>query len=121
MEVLKFPSDFNLNSAYYELEETADGVMKNINELIKLGERVQSPMGRSECGRGWRGIRRQRSLSEPSLAPEDDVAMETPPGSQIGLPQSPLLGSKVIRGRPDSIISQSSVGTSAGTPLIRNP
>lgn len=86
-------------------------MMRNINELIKLGERVQSPMGRTECGQSWRGMRRQRSLSEPSLAPEDDVAMDTPPGSHIGLPQSPLLGSKVIGGRPESVMSHSSSGT----------
>lgn len=108
MELLKFPSDFNLNSSYYELEDTANGIMRNINELIKLGERVQSPMGRRQS---WKVMRRQRSLSEPSLAPEDEVAIEIPPGSHLGRPQSPLMGSKVMEARPESGMSQSSAGT----------
>ena len=110
LEMLKFPSDFNVNSAYYELEETADDVMRNINDFIKVSEsarplRVQG----SEVGRNMAVLRRQRSLSEPNLGVEEDVAMDTPP-LDCGHPQSPLVGSKVIEMRPESVASQSSAG-----------
>ena len=106
--MLKFPSDFNINSAYYELEETADGVMQNINKLIKVGETAKPPSGRSDHARSW--FVRQRSLSEPSLCADDDVTMDTPLGSHHMLSQSPLLGLKVMDMRPDSVTSQSSSG-----------
>ena len=110
MEMLKFPSDFNINTAYYELEETADDVMKNIDELISVSKKAGSPGGGS--GDELRGrviLRRQRSLSEPSLGAEDDVSVDTPPlhGS---IPQSPLLGAKVMEMRPESVTSHSSAG-----------
>ena len=114
MEMLKFPSDFNINSAYYELEETADGVMKNINELLKFGEKAQLLRDRSERTGSWRMTRRQRSLSEPSLGAEDDVAMDMLLESHHGLPQSPLLGSKVMEMRPESVTSQSSASEYPG-------
>ena len=110
LEMLKFPSDFNINSAYYELEESANDVMRNINDLISVGEKARLPRATPEdpLPRGQEVIlRRQKSLSEPSLAVEEDVAMETPPGGS----ESPILGSKVMEMRPESVASQSSAGT----------
>jgi hypothetical protein len=115
LEMLKFPSDFNINTSYYELEDTADGVMRNINDLIKVTEQAGSSRATPEgcvAGSNTVVLRRQRSLSEPSLAVEEDVAMDTPPlASHSGRLQSPLLGSKVMEIRPNSVASQSSAGT----------
>ena len=113
LERLKFPSDSNLNSTYYELEETADDVMRNINKLIKIGERAGSARGTPEerSEGNMRMLRRQQSLSEPTLAVEDEVAMDTPPlMAHVSQPQSPLLGSEVMDMRPESVASHSSSG-----------
>lgn len=115
LEMLKFPSDFNINSTYYVLEDTADDVMRNINDLINVSGQAQlSRATPDENASGEREVvlRRQRSLSEPSLAMEEDVAMETHALiSCSSHPQSPLLGSKVTDMRPESVTSQSSAGT----------
>lgn len=112
LEMLKFPSDFNINASYYELEETADDVISNINDLIAVTQQARSSRELpEECIAGGNQrvvLRRQRSLSEPSLGVDGDVAMDTPPVH----PQSPLLGSKVTEYRPESGASQNSSGLS---------
>ncbi|CAI8040309.1 hypothetical protein GBAR_LOCUS22470, partial [Geodia barretti] len=109
LEMLKFPSDFNVNSSYYE---TTGDVSKNMNDITEPQQ--PPPSSREtpeECIAGGNRVilRRQKSLSEPNLAVEaGDDAMDTPP---LNLPQSPMLGSKVMEIRPDSVASQSSAGT----------
>ena len=106
--MLKFPSDFNVNSSYYE---TTGDVSKNMNDITEPQQ--PPPSSREtpeECIAGGNRVilRRQKSLSEPNLAVEaGDDAMDTPP---LNLPQSPMLGSKVMEIRPDSVASQSSAG-----------
>lgn len=109
--MLKFPSDFNVNSSYYEVVQTAGDVVRNMNDLINITQQ-SSRETPEECIAGGNRVilRRQKSLSEPNLAVDGDIAMDTPP---LNHPQSPILGSKVMEIRPESVTSQSSAGNTA--------
>ena len=113
MDMLKFPSDFNINSTYYELEGAADDVMKNINELIKVGQRAKSPDSHPLHGQQL-AEHRQLSLSEPNLSMggEEEEAAESQLLPWQLSPRGPSQRSNVMGLRPESITSQSSAGQS---------
>lgn len=110
LEKLKFPSEFDINSSYYKLEENAGTVVQLMNKMIRVGKRATwSP------DVTWNHS--QLSLNESNLNESDAEA-----GYQMISPESRPLSSLSVeqyqhlvrsrKARADSATSQSSAGES---------
>ena len=123
LEKLKFPSEFNLNSSYYSLEENAGTIFQFMNKMIHAGKqggkRNESELDAWSPGTGLNHS--QLSLSEPNLhelsladGGVQDASPEPRPLSALSGEQYAHLGRRewVVagKGRSDSAASQSSTG-----------
>lgn len=113
LEKLKFPSEFDINSSYYKLEENAGTVVQLMNKMIRVGKRATwSP------DVTWNHS--QLSLSESNLNESDAeagyrvISPESRPLSSLSVEQyQHLVRSR--KARADSATSQSSAGESVCT------
>lgn len=110
LEKLKFPSEFDINSSYYKLEENAGTVVQLMNKMIRVGKRATwSP------DVTWNHS--QLSLNESNLNESDAeagyrmISPESRPLSSLSVEQyQHLVRSR--KARADSTTSQSSAGES---------
>ena len=122
LEKLKFPSEFNLNSSYYSLEENAGTIFQFMNKMIHAGKQgaKRSDLKIDTWSPDTGLNHSQLSLSEPNLhelsLAEDcpqDVSPEPRPLSALSGEQYQHLDRRewaTGKGRSNSATSQSSTG-----------